>query len=160
MISLPSLGKRLMSDRIFVDSNVWLYAFILGDQDKHGVAKLLLDEHEERIVVSSQIVHEVSVNLLKKAQMSESALRRFLTDVHRKYRVEPCRLKVDLKASELRETHCLSYWDSLVVAAALESDCSKLFTEDLQDGQVFEERLTVVNPFKVDEGRDTIDFPK
>jgi predicted nucleic acid-binding protein len=41
-----------------------------------------------------------------------------------------------------------SYWDSLILAAALESTCSFVYSEDLQDGQRIENRLTVINPFK------------
>ena len=39
------------------------------------------------------------------------------------------------------------YWDSLIVASALENNCSILYTEDMQDGQVIEESLKIVNPF-------------
>ena len=41
----------------------------------------------------------------------------------------------------------LSHWDSLIVAAALGTGCDTLYSEDMQDGQVFEDRLTVRNPF-------------
>ena len=49
-------------------------------------------------------------------------------------------------ASELREAHKLSYWDSLIVAVALEQECTLLYSEDLQHGQVFRDALKVVNP--------------
>ena len=45
------------------------------------------------------------------------------------------------------ERHQISHWDSLIVAAALVTGCDTLYSEDLQDGQVFEGRLTVKNPF-------------
>jgi len=41
----------------------------------------------------------------------------------------------------------ISYWDALIVAAALLSGCDTLYTEDLQHGRVFEGQLIVVNPF-------------
>ena len=41
----------------------------------------------------------------------------------------------------------LSHWDALIVAAALATDCDTLYSEDMQDGQVFDGRLTVKNPF-------------
>ena len=40
-----------------------------------------------------------------------------------------------------------SYWDSLIIASALESNCSILYTEDMQDGQIIEDRLRIMNPF-------------
>lgn len=45
------------------------------------------------------------------------------------------------------ERHQISHWDSLIVAAALATGCDTLYSEDLQDGQVFEGPLTVRNPF-------------
>lgn len=52
------------------------------------------------------------------------------------------------KAIELTRQYSLSHWASLIVAAALLANCQTLYFEDMQDGQVFENRLTVVNPFK------------
>ena len=49
-------------------------------------------------------------------------------------------------ASRVRSAGGFSYWDSLIVAAALESGCTELWSEDLQAGRVVEGRLTIVNP--------------
>ena len=51
------------------------------------------------------------------------------------------------KAIDLAKRYSLSHWDSLIVAAALLSNCEKLYSEDMQHGQVFDDQLTVVNPF-------------
>jgi predicted nucleic acid-binding protein len=51
------------------------------------------------------------------------------------------------KALEVRARYAFSFWDSSVVAAALESGCDRLYTEDLSHGQVVE-GLTIVNPFQ------------
>lgn len=48
------------------------------------------------------------------------------------------------------ERNNFSFWDSLIIAAALESHCTMLYTEDLQYGQVIDGRLTIVNPFLPD----------
>ena len=50
-------------------------------------------------------------------------------------------------AMTIGERYQTSHWDSLIVAAALAEDCDILYSEDMQDGQVFEGRLTVINPF-------------
>jgi predicted nucleic acid-binding protein len=47
--------------------------------------------------------------------------------------------------------YLVSYWDALVIAAAVVAGCDTLYSEDMQDGQVFENRLTVRNPFAVSE---------
>jgi predicted nucleic acid-binding protein len=53
------------------------------------------------------------------------------------------------KSISLMEKYYHSYWDSLIIPSALESDCSILYTEDMQDGQVIDDRLRIVNPFAV-----------
>jgi predicted nucleic acid-binding protein len=52
-----------------------------------------------------------------------------------------------LSASSLRERYSLSYFDSMIVAAALETNSTILYSEDMQDGLVINEQLTIVNPF-------------
>ena len=58
-----------------------------------------------------------------------------------------------LKAMEISIRYKFSYWDSLIVASALENNCSILYTEDMQDGQVIEEKLRIVNPFSIGKWR-------
>lgn len=40
-----------------------------------------------------------------------------------------------------------SHWDSLIIASALQNNCNKLYSEDLQNGQIIEKKLTIINPF-------------
>lgn len=58
----------------FVDSNVWLYAFIIGeDQTKSALAKAIIQRRG--ITLSSQVINEVCVNLVKKAHFDEAAVQ-------------------------------------------------------------------------------------
>jgi predicted nucleic acid-binding protein len=50
-------------------------------------------------------------------------------------------------AWELRITHKFSYWDSLIVASALQAGCTTLYTEDLNHGMIVDKKLHIVNPF-------------
>jgi predicted nucleic acid-binding protein len=52
-----------------------------------------------------------------------------------------------LEASELRGRYAFSFWDSVLVATALQTDVTTLFSEDMQDGLMVEERLKITNPF-------------
>ncbi len=51
------------------------------------------------------------------------------------------------EAIRLARRYKLSHWDSLIVAAALLAGCEKLYSQDMQHGQVFDEQLKVINPF-------------
>jgi len=136
-----------MSDKVFVDSNIWLYAFILrpGEEAKHARA-LPLVEAVNRYTISTQVVAEVSVNLLKKADMPETDLLDIIEGFYRRCRVVETGLGCHRRAGRLRAAHQFSYWDSLILAAALESGCTTLFSEDMQHGQVVEGTLTIQNP--------------
>ncbi len=58
-------------------------------------------------------------------------------------------LAQSLLASRLRQNYRFSYWDSHVVAAALDGGCTKLYSEDMQHGLVVENILTIQNPFEL-----------
>jgi predicted nucleic acid-binding protein len=55
--------------------------------------------------------------------------------------------QVMCKASELRERYSLSFWDSTIVASALQCGATTLYSEDLRDGLVIDGTLSIVNPF-------------
>jgi len=52
---------------------------------------------------------------------------------------------------ELKNKYGYSIWDSLIIASALENNCSILYTEDMKNGQVIENRLKIINPFEKEE---------
>jgi predicted nucleic acid-binding protein len=86
----------------FVDTNIWLYAFIEGeDRQKTARAKELL-EASRTIIVSTQVINEVCVNLLKKAQFSEQQVQQLIESFYAKYMVLELSKVLLLKASALR----------------------------------------------------------
>lgn len=139
-------AHRATAKRSFVDTNIWLYAFIETDNDQKRItAKSIVSRSE--VVVSTQVINETCVNLLKKALLSEPSIRRLVDAFYAKYTVTSIDHNTLLTASDLREKYSLSYWDSLIVANALCADCEALYTEDIQDGLVVEGKLVIVNPF-------------
>lgn len=137
--------------RLFVDTNIWLYAFISGqDTFKSHVANELLKKAPESLVVSTQVVNEVCVNMLRKANADEGVIHRLLLSFYRHYEVVGLDEATLLSASELRRRYSLSFWDSLIVAAALRSGVAFLYSEDMQHHLVVDDTLTVINPFQAD----------
>lgn len=93
----------------FVDTNVWLYAFIqTQDQDKTAIAKTTI--YSSEIVISSQVINEVCVNLIKKARFDEVSIRNLIESFYDKYHVTGISKAILIKASELREGDRFSYW--------------------------------------------------
>lgn len=130
---------------VFIDSNIWLYALIESDDPKHTTAKEKV-RRVEAPVVSSQVVSEVCVNMLKKAGQNEAFIRELVSSFYSKYAVVSLDENVLLKASDLRNQYSLSFWDSMIVAAALEASCTVLYSEDMQNGLLVDQSLRIVNP--------------
>ncbi|NJO00312.1 MAG: PIN domain-containing protein [Bacteroidia bacterium] len=135
-------------NKVFLDTNIWLYAFIeTQDKDKYEKSKDLILQ-SENIVISNQVIGEVGFNLLRKAKFSENDWQKLIKAFYLNYEVLPLSETEYLKASLLREVHTLSYWDSLIIASALTQDCHILYSEDLHHQQTLEGKLTIINPFK------------
>lgn len=134
-----------MPDRAFIDSNIWLYAFNKSDETKHLKSKKLISQ-ATNITISSQVVNEVSKNLLYKFRFTEDRIRSIVESMYESYTVLDISKTTIIKASELRERYNFSYFDSLIVSSALLYGCSVLYSEDMQDGLVVD-GLKISNPF-------------
>jgi predicted nucleic acid-binding protein len=130
----------------FIDTNVWLYAFIQSqDQSKSAIAKAIIQR--DGIVISSQVINEVCVNLIRKARFDEASIRQLIESFYDKYQVAEIGYAVIIEASSLRERYGFSYWDSLIVACALSEQATTIYSEDMHSGLVIDQRLRVINPF-------------
>ena len=86
--------------------------------------------------------------MLKKSRVEEAAIQTYVLAWYRDCDVVSTNAEQFLLASGLRQSGEFSYWDSLIVAAALDAGCTTLFSEDMQHGRVLRGQLTIVNPFK------------
>lgn len=136
-----------MPDKVFVDSNIWLYSLIQsGDDDRHQQAVDFLIQLENP-VINSQVIREICSNLKKKTSIPEEQLCYLIRGWYQDCKVVHSNASQHLLASRLRDSYSLSYWDSLIVAAALEANCVKLYSEDMQHGQIIDGKMTIQNPF-------------
>jgi len=129
----------------FVDSNIWLYALI-ESQDKAKSARAKQAIQNGNLCLSTQVINEVCLNLIKKAGMVEADIQNLIESFHSKYLVALISRDVMLKASALRLQHQFSFWDSQIVAAALSVGAEVLYTEDMDTALVIESKLKIVNP--------------
>ena len=139
-----------MNDRFFIDTDIFVYTFDDRDESKRARAQAVVEQglRTGNGIISFQVVQEF-LNV---------ATRKFATPL----RTDDCRLYVDKVLAPMCEIHSsiglyrdaldiserwqLSFFDSLIVAAALAADCAVLWSEDLQDGQTIRD-LTIQNPF-------------
>jgi predicted nucleic acid-binding protein len=142
------IASEIEVENCFIDTNIWLYAFTVGDDpEKTAQAKTLI-EAQSAVFVSAQVINEVCVNLLRKAHFSEQQIQQLVESFYAKYAVVEFSKPLLLQASTLREQYALSFWDSLIAASALAINATVLYSEDMQDGLLIEKRLRIVNPFR------------
>lgn len=137
-----------MRANVFVDTNIWLYALVQNPADTRHQRAADFVFGLDRPKINSQIMRETCHNLIKKAGRSEAELQRFLVDWSTTCEVIHSHVGQHVWASQLREKGAFSYWDSLIVAAALDAGCTTLYSEDMQHGLKVEGQLTIVNPLK------------
>ena len=135
-----------MRAKAFLDTNVLVYA-LSQDDPRGATAESLLAAGG---VVSVQILNEFVAVTRRKLGMSWDELNEAL-DAIRILCPSPVEVSISLHEASLRIAAKYGYgiYDALVAAAALESGCTTLFTEDMQDRQVIEKQLTIRNPFRV-----------
>lgn len=133
-----------MSDKPFLDTNVLVYT--LGQRDdRTPVAEALLTAGG---VISVQVLNELAAVASRKLRMPWPDVTGAL-DAIKVLCPSPISLTLAVHEAALRlaTTHNFHIDDALIIAAALEAECGTLFSEDLQSGQVIENRLTIRNPF-------------
>jgi len=138
-----------MNDKIFVDTNILVYAHDLAAGDRHNQASTIIENlwDTNAGVISTQVLQEFYVTVTRKIVKPLDRLR--AREIIRNYLVWPVHLndaETVLLASEIEARNNLSFWDALIVAAAQLLHVDKIFTEDMNHGQRIE-GILIVNPF-------------
>jgi predicted nucleic acid-binding protein len=140
-----------MSDRIFLDTNIFVYSVDAATGAKAAIADNLIRRAlaEQNAWISYQVIQEFLNVALRKFQvpLPVEQARRYLTTVFRSLGVVHSSLGLFSEATEICSRHRLSWYDSLILAAATEAGCSVLYTEDLQHGAKLN-GILIENPFR------------
>ena len=136
--------------KMFIDTNILIYAFDVSAGKKHQVASHILSDlwNSGLGVLSTQVLQEFYINVVQKIQkpidqkMAQEIIRDLL-----KWHVVVNNGDSILDAIDISEKYGYSFWDSLIIEAALTGGVSVLLSEDLQHSQVIS-GVTIRNPFK------------
>lgn len=138
-----------MTGRVFVDTNVWVYAVDDGEPAKQALARAAIaPEPDKDLVVSAQVLGEFFVTVRRRfAQALPEADAIAL--VERMRQLPVVAIDGDLVAAAIASAASwqVSYWDALIVEAARAAGAEVLLTEDLQDGRMLG-GVTIVDPFR------------
>ena len=133
-----------MSDKIFVDTNILIYS-IANELQKRTIAEDVLLNQE--IVISPQVIGEFVAVSIRKRILPQPQVIAYARQFMQVFEVHAMTQHMVASALDVMALYQFSYWDSLIIAAALKSQCTWLYTENLQDGQQIEKTLTIYNPF-------------
>jgi len=138
-----------MSDRIFLDTNILVYAHDADAGEKNAAAaQTVADLWESRNgILSTQVLQEFYITLTRKvaSPVTGNVARRLI----RNYLTWDLVLNdgaIILHAGEIADNYHLSFWDGLIVAAAHSKNAATILTEDMNHGQVVE-GMRIENPF-------------
>jgi len=141
-----------MPDKIFLDSNLWIYLLAESRSEEDNEKKLLVANLFERPSIfasSTQVLNEVANVVLRKYNYSETDTHSFLLRIDGFTEMTALTKDLSFKALQLKSRYMLSWFDSLIVAAALKLNCDYLYSEDMQDGLIIDDSLTIKNPFNL-----------
>jgi len=132
------------AERGFIDTNVLVYNQTDDDPGKALQTEAVILPGN---VISVQVLNELANVLVRKARWPWEAVRESLTLTRAILEVVPLTEDIHESGLRLAERYSLSIYDAMIVAAALESGCDVLWSENMQDGQIIEGRLRIRNPF-------------
>jgi predicted nucleic acid-binding protein len=131
----------MSADKPFFDTNVLLYLLSADKKADQAEALLALGG-----VVSVQVLNEFVSVALRKLKMTWPEIHEILATIRAICEVIPVTVEIHETGLAIAEQYGFSFYDSLILAAAVEAKCRMVYSEDMQDGQVVQ-GVTIHNPF-------------
>ena len=136
-----------MSDKIFVDTNILIYFYTKTEKEKLNVLEKLLEKPD--LIISTQVLNELSNVLLKKFNKPTDDIAMLLKELSKWCFVYTIEMATIVHALSIIQRYKVSFFDGLMIAAALECGCSLMYSEDMHHNCLVEDSLRIVNPFKI-----------
>lgn len=132
--------------RAALDTNILAYAEGVHDAPRRDAALAWLRATPDELVIPAQALGELFVVLTRKAGRTPAAARAAILSWTDSFIIQPSTEAVMIEAMEIATTHRLSFWDSVMLAAAAQANCRHLCSEDMQPGFTWR-GVTIQNPF-------------
>ena len=135
-----------MSDKFFIDTNILIYSIDAANAEKQKKAKSIISELSENGgIISTQVLQEFYNIATKKLCVSKEDAKLLLKYLAECFVVHKNSVNDILHAVEISIKTQFSFWDSLIIAAAISEGCTTLYTEDLNNGQLID-GIVLENP--------------
>jgi len=146
-VVLNLIVMKQTADRAFFDSNILIYCYTNTEPEKKQNAFKVID-NSAQLFISIQVLHEFCNVAHKKFDPREVDLETALSEIESMVSIHMNSINTIRKANDIKNKYGFSFYDSLIIAAALECNCNILYSEDMHHGQMIENSLKIVNPFK------------
>lgn len=133
----------MTGDKIFLDSNILIY-LLEQDRDRRD---LVLGFSNKGYHISTQVISENVNTCLKKLKMTKEESFEHGDYLFNSFKLNLITEKTIKLAFNISIRYKFSYWDSLILATALENNCNTLYSEDIQHNQLIDDNLRILNPF-------------
>jgi predicted nucleic acid-binding protein len=137
---------KLMNAKVFLDTNILLYSYSNSEIGKQEIARKVITENNS--IISTQVLQELCNTVTRKLGFSYPQTSVALQECCQNNDVHINSTSTIMKACQIAERYKFSFYDSMIIGAALESGCPILYSEDMHNGLVVEGTLTIINPFK------------
>ena len=133
-------------DKAFIDTNVFIYIQRTDEPDKTKVSEKAINFFD--CYTSTQVLNETCNILTRKYPTPKEKVKRVLHSIQENCTMVTVTNDYPDKALDYHSKYSISYYDALMVVAALDSNCKYLISEDMQDGLIIDKKLQIVNIFK------------
>lgn len=131
-----------------MDTNVLIYAYSEEEIKREQALRIIQQFRNKDYVLSIQVINEFVNTLKKKFRKDHEEIGNALDEIESFFIIWDLSLNLIRDAVRLNERYKYSYYDSLIISAALDSGCTTLYSEDMQHNQEIDGRLIIVNPFR------------
>ena len=131
--------------KAFIDTNILLY-LLSEDSNKADRAETIVRAGG---TISVQVLNELANVTHRKLAMSWMEINEFLSLIRSLCSIEPLTIETHDMGKLIAERYKLSVYDAMIVAAALLGGCDTLYSEDMQDGLLIDNKLRICNPFTI-----------
>lgn len=135
-----------MKGKSFVDTNIVVYCYSETQEDKKILAQRVSLNPDS--VISTQVIQEFGNTMSRKFGQSWNSIQAAIQELTLNYQVYINTPVTITNACRITDKYKYSFYDSLIIASALEAGFDILYTEDMQHNQLIEDKLRILNPFK------------
>jgi len=132
-----------MNDKAFIDTNVFIYLYSEDETQKQHISQKAVEKFD--CIISTQVLNEFGNVCIGKLNQPPEDVELAINEIIGQCTVLTIEKHTIMQALQIHKRYGYKYFDSLMIASALYSGCKYFLTEDLSDGQVIDNKLTIIN---------------